>query len=48
MQVKDPVCGMTIEASTAAAQGVYDGETVYFCCEACRRTHERRQALRSN
>ena len=41
MQVKDPVCGMMIEESAAAAHGTYDGRLVYFCCEGCRRTYER-------
>jgi len=41
MKVKDPVCGMTIEDSAAAARGTYGGQTVFFCSEACRRTYER-------
>ena len=34
--VKDPVCGMTIETTEAAATYDYNGETYYFCAEACR------------
>ena len=47
MKVKDPVCGMIIEDSTAAARGVYDGNTVYFCSEACHRTYDRAHPARS-
>lgn len=46
MQVKDPVCGMKIEDSTAAAWGTYGGTPVFFCSEACRRTYERTQSAR--
>ena len=30
-QVKDPVCGMTIEQSSAAGTSRYQGQTYYFC-----------------
>ena len=30
-KVKDPVCGMTIEDTRAAATVVYNGTTYYFC-----------------
>ncbi len=33
--VKDPVCGMNIEESSAAAQEEYQGTTVYFCSDIC-------------
>jgi YHS domain-containing protein len=46
MKVKDPVCGMVIEDSTAAAHGVYGGETVFFCSEACHRTYDRTHGAR--
>jgi P-type Cu+ transporter len=39
-QVVDPVCGMTIEAGAAAAQGNYGGRTVYFCSRGCQKTFE--------
>ncbi len=39
-KAKDPVCGMTIDAETAAAHGTYRGETVYFCSTACQRQFE--------
>jgi Cu+-exporting ATPase len=41
MKVKDPVCGMTIEDSKAAARGTYGSETVYFCSTACKATYDR-------
>ncbi|MBX6365846.1 MAG: YHS domain-containing protein [Gemmatimonadetes bacterium] len=34
-QVTDPVCGMIIDADTAAAREDHGGETLYFCSEAC-------------
>ncbi|HXH25529.1 MAG TPA: YHS domain-containing protein, partial [Vicinamibacterales bacterium] len=36
--VKDPVCGMEIRPENAAATEVHDGQTFYFCSEACHRT----------
>jgi len=40
-KVKDPVCGMTIEDSKAAAHGTYDGKVVYFCSTACQKSYEK-------
>jgi YHS domain-containing protein len=34
--VTDPVCGMRIDPDDAAATAEYEGETYYFCSEACR------------
>ncbi|QDV78408.1 YHS domain-containing protein [Botrimarina mediterranea] len=34
----DPVCGMRIRKSAAAATANYDGATFYFCVEGCRDT----------
>jgi P-type Cu+ transporter len=31
----DPVCGMTVEASTAAAAWDHGGTTYYFCSVGC-------------
>ena len=45
-RVKDPVCGMMVDPQKAPAQGVYGGQTVYFCCENCKRTYEARQTPR--
>jgi Cu+-exporting ATPase len=33
--VKDPVCGMEIDPSTAAASEEYEGQTYYFCSKSC-------------
>jgi len=33
--VKDPVCGMEIDPKSAAATEEYEGETYYFCSDAC-------------
>ena len=41
MQVTDPVCGMEIEAETAAAQSEYNGQMYYFCCEHCKKSFEK-------
>jgi len=43
MKVRDPVCGMTIEDSRAAAKGVYGGETIYFCSVPCKNQYDARQ-----
>ena len=34
--VIDPVCGMGTEADDAAAIAEQEGQTYYFCSEACR------------
>lgn len=34
--VKDPVCGMTIEESDAAATSEHEGRTFYFCSRDCK------------
>ena len=36
--VRDPVCGMDIDPSSAAGSEEYDGKTYYFCSQSC---HER-------
>lgn len=36
--VKDPVCGMEIDPSGAAASEEYQGVTYYFCSHACHET----------
>jgi Cu+-exporting ATPase len=35
-QVEDPVCGMTIESTDAAASSRWEGKTRYFCSTACK------------
>jgi YHS domain-containing protein len=32
---KDPVCGMNVEESKAAATSTYGGQTYYFCAKVC-------------
>jgi Cu+-exporting ATPase len=36
----DPVCGMTVEESRAAATAQHHGKTYYFCAPGCKRTFE--------
>ena len=36
----DPVCGMSVEPTTAAIKSDHQGRTFYFCAEACRRAFE--------
>jgi len=31
----DPVCGMTVQPSRAAAKAEHGGKTYYFCCKSC-------------
>ena len=35
-QVKDPVCGMTIDSGNAAGQSSHQGQTYYFCSTDCK------------
>ena len=34
----DPVCGMTIDKTTAKHTAEHEGRTCYFCCDGCRAT----------
>jgi P-type Cu+ transporter len=34
---KDPICGMSVDPAKAPAQGVYDGQPVYFCSVGCQK-----------
>ena len=34
---RDPVCGMDVDESSAAATAQYRGDTYYFCAEDCKR-----------
>ena len=40
MAEADPVCGMAVDATTAAASAEFEGRTYYFCSEACRTTFD--------
>jgi YHS domain-containing protein len=33
---KDPVCGMKVEESKAAATSDYKGQTYFFCAKGCK------------
>ena len=39
--VTDPVCGMVIEPTNAAAQTTYQGTTYYFCSQECKDTFDK-------
>ena len=36
--IKDPVCGMTVDATNANAQTTYKGQEIYFCSQGCLQT----------
>jgi xanthine dehydrogenase accessory factor len=36
----DPVCGMEVPAAAPSPSVVRDGETVWFCCDGCKRSYE--------
>lgn len=38
---KDPVCGMTVDESKAAATYEYKGVTYYFCAPGCKAAFEK-------
>jgi YHS domain-containing protein len=38
---RDPVCGMEVEESRAAAMSTYDGSTYYFCSKSCKEDFDR-------
>lgn len=40
MEVRDPVCGMQFEESSAAATVQYGDTTYYFCSEHCKAAFE--------
>jgi YHS domain-containing protein len=40
-QVKDPVCGMTVDSQSAPASTTYDSQEVYFCSDQCRKAFQR-------
>jgi len=41
MAAKDPVCGMMVEESKAAATYEYKGQTYYFCAPGCKAAFEK-------
>jgi len=38
---KDPVCGMEVDQTKAAATSVHQGTTYYFCAQACKTTFDK-------
>jgi P-type Cu+ transporter len=44
MKVKDPVCNMTIEDSTATGKSTYKGETYHFCSKGCKEDFDKNPA----
>jgi P-type Cu+ transporter len=45
-QAKDPICGMMVNTDSPPAQGVYDGQPVYFCSPGCKAKYEAQRARR--
>ncbi len=39
--VKDPVCGMDVDAATAAGRTEHEGQTYYFCGSKCKEKFDR-------
>ncbi|HYA10698.1 MAG TPA: hypothetical protein VEH10_03380 [Thermoplasmata archaeon] len=39
-QVRDPICGMSVDTDRAPAHGTYGGQNVYFCSAMCRKKYE--------
>lgn len=39
--VKDPVCAMQVDENMAVATSVYQGQTFYFCANACKAAFDR-------
>lgn len=35
---RDPVCGMEVDPTKAAATSLHAGQTYYFCSEVCHKT----------
>jgi YHS domain-containing protein len=38
---KDPVCGKQLDEKTAPAKSYHQGQTYYFCADACKRSFEK-------
>jgi P-type Cu+ transporter len=37
----DPVCGMSVDETTAPARTSYKGKTYYFCSEDCKESFDK-------
>ena len=40
-EVKDPICGMSVKASTAKHKSEFHGNVFYFCCAGCKEKFEK-------
>lgn len=40
-EAKDPVCGMSVNASKARYKSEYEGTAFYFCCAGCKQAFDR-------
>jgi xanthine dehydrogenase accessory factor len=40
-EVKDPICGMSVEADTAKYKSEFQGNVFYFCCAGCKDKFEK-------
>src|SRR6266700_460871 len=40
-EVKDPICGMTVDTNKASHKSEYQGKIFFFCCAGCKQTFER-------
>jgi YHS domain-containing protein len=40
-QVKDVVCGMTVETASAQFKSAYQGQTYYFCSAGCKQAFDK-------
>jgi xanthine dehydrogenase accessory factor len=40
-EVKDPICGMSVEASSAKYKSEFQGNVFYFCCAGCKDKFEK-------
>jgi Cu+-exporting ATPase len=38
---RDPVCGMNVDESKAAATSSYKGRTYYFCAKVCKESFDK-------
>jgi len=41
LEALDPVCGMTVETTTAHFTSEYNGKTYYFCAAGCKRSFDK-------
>jgi xanthine dehydrogenase accessory factor len=39
--VRDPICGMTVDATSAKHKSEFRGDSYYFCCASCKQTFDK-------